>query len=89
MHFIYVDGAIYIVPLVLLLKMAQAVEISGILFRKIRNVAMEICVMRNMDVDVFNMDSADRCCLVTTRTHINYKLLVLYRICERVYADQR
>ena len=26
-------------------------------------------------------------CLVTTHTHVNYKLLLLYRICYRVYTE--
>ena len=30
----------------------------------------------------------DAMCLVTTHTHVNYKLLVLYRICYRVYTDR-
>ena len=38
-----------------------------------------------------NMDETllDAMCLVTTRTHMNYKLLVLYRICYRVYTDHK
>ena len=37
--------------------------------------------------DVVNMNETlllDAMCSVTTRTHMNYKLLVLYRICYRV-----
>ena len=46
-------------------------------------------VMNDGCGDVVNMDEIllDVMCLVTTRTHINYKLLVLYRICYRVYTE--
>ena len=43
-----------------------------------------------MDIDVVNFDDnvlLDAMCLITT--HMIYKLLVLYRICYRVYTDQR
>ena len=29
----------------------------------------------------------DAMCLVTPHTHVNYKLLVLYRICYREYTE--
>ena len=39
-----------------------------------------------LDVLTWTTVLLDAMCLVITLTHVNYKLLVLYRICYRVYT---
>ena len=42
-------------------------------------------------MDVLNVDdcAARAMCSAITLTHVNYKLLVLYRICYRVYTRSK